>query len=81
MNKRCIHLAARAHIVGWIKRDVGTIDVGFAYFKAPAKLVIETKLANPTRLVADRRKMQSHLEDIVPLLKAAEKGLYTYKSN
>jgi len=52
---RCIHLAALAYIVGWVKRDVDTIYVGFAYLNAPQKFEIATKLANPTRLVADRR--------------------------
>ena len=42
------------YIVGWVKRDVGTIYVGFAYLNAPQKFEIATKLANPTRLVADR---------------------------
>jgi hypothetical protein len=49
------HFAALAHMVGWVKRNVGTIYVGFAYLNAPQKFVIATKLANPTRLVADRR--------------------------
>jgi hypothetical protein len=44
-----------AHIVGWVKRDVGTIYVGFAYLNASQKFELATKLANPTRLVADRR--------------------------
>jgi hypothetical protein len=52
---RSIHFAAHAHIVGWVKRDVGTIYVGFVYLNAPQKFEIATKLANPTRLVADRR--------------------------
>jgi hypothetical protein len=42
-------------MVGWVKRDVGTIFVGFAYLNAPQKFEIATKLANPTRLVADFR--------------------------
>ncbi len=44
-----------AHIVGWVKRDVGTIYVGFAYLDAPQEFEITTKLANPTRLRAVRR--------------------------
>ena len=52
---RGIYFAVLAHRVGWVKRDVGTIYVGFAYLKAPQKFEIATKLANPTRLVADRR--------------------------
>ena len=50
LNKRCIHLVALAHIVGWVERDVGTIYVGFADLKAPPKFEIETKVTNPTRL-------------------------------
>jgi hypothetical protein len=42
-------------IIGWVKRDVGTIYVGFAYLDTPQKFEIATKLANPTRLVAGRR--------------------------
>ena len=55
IGKWGIHFAALAHIVGWVKRDAGTIYVGFAYLNAPKKFEIATKLANPTRLVADRR--------------------------
>jgi hypothetical protein len=36
---------------GWVKRDIGTIYVGFAYLIAPQKFEIETKLANLSRLV------------------------------
>jgi hypothetical protein len=43
------------YLVGWVKRDVGTIYVGFAYLNATQKFEIATKLANPTKLVADRR--------------------------
>jgi hypothetical protein len=50
-----IHFAALAHIVGWVKRYVGAIYVGFAYLNAPQKSEITTKLANPTKLVEDRR--------------------------
>jgi hypothetical protein len=50
-----IHFTALTHIVGWVKRDVGTIYVGFAYLDAPPKFDIATKIANPTILVADRR--------------------------
>ena len=46
-KKRC------TSIVGWVKRDAGTIYVGFAYLNEPQQLEIETKLANPTGLVAD----------------------------
>jgi len=52
---RGIHFAALAHIVGWVKRDVGTIYVGFAYLNAPQKFEIATEIVNPTRLVADPR--------------------------
>ncbi len=45
--KRGIHFAVLAHIVGWVKRDVGTIYVGFAYLNAPQEFGITTKLANP----------------------------------
>jgi hypothetical protein len=36
-------------IVGWVKREVGTIYVGFAYLNTPQKFEIATKLANPTK--------------------------------
>jgi hypothetical protein len=48
-KKRC------TSIVGWVKRDAGTIYVGFAYLNEPQQFEIETKLANPTGLVADRQ--------------------------
>ena len=48
-------MAALALIVGWVKRNVSTVYVGFAYLNAPQKFEIATKLANPTRLVADRQ--------------------------
>ena len=47
-------MAAFRHKVGWVKRDVGTIYVGFAYFCASQKFEIATKLANPTNLIVDR---------------------------
>jgi hypothetical protein len=50
-----IHFVAFAHIVGWVKRDIGTIYVGFAYLNAPQKLKTPTKIANPTKLVANQR--------------------------
>jgi N-acetyl-beta-hexosaminidase len=50
-SKPGIHLAALAHIVGWVKRDVAIIYVGFTYINASQKYEIATKLANPTRLV------------------------------
>jgi hypothetical protein len=37
------------NIVGWVKRDIGTIYVGFAYLNTPQKFEIATKLANPTK--------------------------------
>jgi hypothetical protein len=43
------------HIVGWVLRDVGAIYVGFAYPDEFQQFEIATKLANPTRLVANRR--------------------------
>ena len=52
---RAISFAALAHIVGWVKRDVGTIYVWFAYFNVPQQSEIASKLANPTRSVADHR--------------------------
>jgi hypothetical protein len=55
LPKRGIHFAALAHIVGWVKRDIGIIYVGFAYLNALQKFEIATKLANPTRLVIYRR--------------------------
>ena len=42
-------------MVGWVKRDVGTIYVGLAYLNSPQSFEIATKQANPTRLVADRQ--------------------------
>jgi hypothetical protein len=50
-----IHFALLAHRVGWVKRDVGKIYVGFASLVAPQKFEIATKLANPTRLITDSR--------------------------
>jgi hypothetical protein len=55
LKKRGILFAVLAHIVGWVKRDIGTIYVGFAYLNAPQEFEIMTKLANPTRLGAVRR--------------------------
>jgi hypothetical protein len=49
--KEAIRFDALAYIVGWVKRDVGTIYVGFVYLNAPQKFETATKLANPTRLV------------------------------
>ena len=40
---------------GWVKRDVGTIYVGFAYLNAPQKFEIEPNLANLARLVVNLR--------------------------
>jgi hypothetical protein len=34
--------------VGWVKRDTGTINFGFAYLNAPQTFENTTKLANPT---------------------------------
>ncbi len=51
---RTIRFAAHAHIVGWVKRDTGTIFVGFAYLNVLQQSEVASKLANPTRLVADR---------------------------
>jgi hypothetical protein len=34
-HKRANRFAALAHIVGWVKRDAGTIFVGFAYLNLP----------------------------------------------
>ena len=45
----------RHYLVGWVKRDVGTIYVGFAYLNAPQQSEMAAKLANPTKLVTDRR--------------------------
>jgi hypothetical protein len=53
--KRTIRFAAFAHIVGWVKRDTGTIFVGFAYLNVPQQFEIASKLANPTRVLADHR--------------------------
>ena len=55
MNICGSRFAALAHIVDWVKRDAGPVYVGFAYLNAPQQFAIATKLANPTRLVADRR--------------------------
>ncbi len=53
--QRAIRFAALAHIVGWVKRDTGTIFVGFAYLNVPQQFEIESKLVNPTRSVANHR--------------------------
>ena len=42
-------LTAIAHTVGRVKRDIGTIYVGFAYLNSPQQFEIATKLANPTQ--------------------------------
>ena len=52
---RAIRIAAVGHIVGWVKRDTGTIFVGFAYLNVPQQSEIASRLANPTRSVADHR--------------------------
>jgi hypothetical protein len=39
------------HIVGWVKRVIGTNYVGFAYLNAPQHFETAPKLANPTSLV------------------------------
>ena len=57
---------ALAHLVGWVERDIGKIYVGFAYLNAPQKFEIATKLANPTRLVADRRLNSTTISRSVP---------------
>ncbi len=54
-QKRAIRFAAFAHIVGWVKRNTGTIFVGFAYLNVPPHSEIALELANPTRSVADHR--------------------------
>jgi hypothetical protein len=46
---------ALAHIVGWVKRDTGTIFVGFAYLNGPQQSKIVSKIANPTKSLADHR--------------------------
>ena len=48
-------LSCPAHIVGWVKREVGTIYFGLAYLSAIQQSELSTKIAYPTRLVADRR--------------------------
>jgi hypothetical protein len=55
LHWRGIRFAALAHIVGWVKRITDTIYVGFAHINPPQQFEIATKLANPTRLVADPR--------------------------
>ena len=55
IGKRTIRFAALAHKVGWVKRDTGTISVGFAYLNVPQQFEIVSKSANPTRSVADYR--------------------------
>jgi hypothetical protein len=56
IKKRAIRFAALALIVGWVKRDVGTVYVGSADLIVPQQSEIATKLVNPTRLVADCRR-------------------------
>jgi hypothetical protein len=48
-QKQRFRLDTLAHIVGWVKRDLGTIYIGFAYLDTPQKFEIATRLANPTR--------------------------------
>ena len=52
---RAIRIAALAHIEGWVKRDTGTIFVGFTYLNMPQQSELASRLANPTRSVADHR--------------------------
>jgi hypothetical protein len=52
---RSIRFAALAHIVGWVKRDTSTIFVGFACLNVLQLSEVASKLANPTRSVADHR--------------------------
>jgi hypothetical protein len=40
---RSIRFAALAHIVGWVKRDFGTIFVGFAYLNASPQSEVASK--------------------------------------
>ena len=70
---RAIRIAAVGHIVGWVKRDTGTIFVGFAYLNVPQQSEIASRLANPTRSVADHRlnptyDLSFRLTKWVPLL-------------
>ncbi len=52
---KSIVIPINCSIVGWVKRDIGTIFVGFADLNTPQQFEIETKLANPTCLIADPR--------------------------
>jgi C4-dicarboxylate-specific signal transduction histidine kinase len=47
-------IRALISIVGWFQRDVGTFYVRFVFLSVPQQLEDDTKLANPTRLVANR---------------------------
>ena len=55
LKKRAIRFTVLADIVGWVKRDLGTIFVGFAYLNVPQQSELASKLANPTRSAADHR--------------------------
>ena len=55
LNKQGIRFAAAAHIVGWVKRDIGTTFVGFADLKAPRQSESASISANPTKSIVDFR--------------------------
>jgi hypothetical protein len=50
---------SKQSIEGWVKRDTGTIFVGFAYLGALQQSERASKLANPTKSIADHRLSQT----------------------
>ena len=78
-----IHFVAFAHILGWVKRDIGTIYVGFAYLNASQQSEIASRLANPTNWVADRRlnptyDLSLRLRKWTPPIKNSQIGMIPY---
>ena len=41
-------------LVGWVKRQARTVNVGFAYLNTSQNFAIKPKLANPTRLAKSK---------------------------
>ena len=56
--QRANPFAVHAHVVGWVQRVTGTVFIEFADLYIPQQFEIATKLANPTRLIANHRLTQ-----------------------
>jgi len=60
-----IRAVALAQIVGWVKRDNGINFVGFAVLNVPQQSTLESKIANPTRSIADHRLNPTYESKII----------------